>query len=135
MVALLAFAEDKVLFKSAQAKQLVDYFMKRHVFFRTDDLTKPVLRRELRLSFPFIYMPGLIEPVYALSMLGCGNRKEMKEAWSLLESREDGHGRLPLERTVVWPHIRIAPRARPSKWLTFYACLARKHRRKTLNEN
>ncbi len=127
---LLAFAEDQSLRKSEQAKPLVDYFLRRHVFFRTDDLTKPVVKRIIMLSFPFTYMPGLIEPVYALSTMGYGNRKEMKEAWALLASKRDADGRLPLERSVVWPHIRVAPRGRPSKWLTLYACLAEKARDK-----
>lgn len=130
IVTLLAFAEDKALRKTEQCKQLVDYFMRRHVFFRTDNLTKPVLPRILRLSFPFIYMSGLLEAVYALSRLGQGNRKEMKKAWSLLASKRDDDGRLPLERSVVWPHIRVTPRGRPNKWLTLYACLAEKARDK-----
>ena len=129
-VALLAFAEDKALRKSTQCKRLVDYFMRRHVFFRTDDLTEPVLDQTLQLSFPFTYKPGLAEAVYALSTMGYGNRKEMKEAWSLLASKRDRDGRLPLERSVVWPHIRHTPRGRPSKWLTLYACLAEKARDK-----
>jgi hypothetical protein len=130
IVALLAFAEDKALRKSEQCRRLVDYFLRRHVLFRTDDLTKPVLDQTLELSFPFTYMPGLVEAVYALSTLGYGNRRKMKEAWSKLASKRDGDGWLPLERSVVWPHIRVAPRGRPSKWLTLYACLAEKARDK-----
>jgi len=96
----------------------------------TDDLTEPVLALILQLSFPFTYKPGLVEAVYALSSLGRGNRKEMKEAWSLLASKRDEDGRLPLERSVAWPHICHTPRGRPSKWLTLYACLAEKARDK-----
>jgi hypothetical protein len=134
-VTLLAFAEDKALRRSEQCRPLVDYFLRRHVFFRTDDLTKPVVKRIMRLSFPFIYMPGIVEAVYALSSLGQGNRKEMKEAWSLLASKRDGDGRLPLQRSVVWPHIRVTPRGRPSKWLTLYASLAEKARDKGYPED
>ena len=130
LVALLAFAEDRALRKSEQCKQLVDYFLRRHVFFRTNDLTEPVLDLILQLSFPFTYKPGLVEAVHALSSLGRGSRKEMKEAWSLLASKRDEDGRLPLERSVAWPHICHTPRGRPSKWLTLYACLAEKARDK-----
>lgn len=133
LVTLLAFSEDKALRKSELCKQLVAYFIRRHVLFRTDDLTKPVLTIRLhpgQLSFPFTHIPGLVEAVYALSSLGQGNRTEMKEAWSLLVSKRDDDGRLPLERSVRGPRISVTPRGRPNKWLTLYACLAEKARDK-----
>ncbi|HUW56900.1 MAG TPA: hypothetical protein VMZ92_09705 [Planctomycetota bacterium] len=130
IAALLAFAEDKHLRRSEQTKPLADYFLRRHVLFRTDDLRTPVLDKTLDLSFPFTYTSGLVEAVYALALLGYGNRHEMKEAWSLLASKRDEDSRLPLERSVVWPHVSHTPRRRPSKWLTLYACLAEKARNK-----
>jgi len=126
--ALLAFAEDPELCATEECSRLAQYFLRRHVCFRTDDRTRPVVPALLQLAFPITYHPGLLEALYPLSALGHGRRPEMDEAWSLLAQRQRPDGRFVLERSVNWPHLRTSPRGRPSKWVTFYAYLALKHR-------
>lgn len=126
--ALLAFAEDPELRGTEECEMLAQYFLRRHICFRTDDLSTPVVPQLLGLSFPITYRPGLVEALYAMSALGYGRRPEMGKAWSSLARRQRPDGRFALEASVNWPHLRTAPRGRPSKWITFYACLALKHR-------
>jgi len=126
--ALLAFAEDPELRGTAECELLAQYFLRRHVFCRTDDLSVPVIPQLLRLSFPILYRAGLVEAVYAMCTLGHGRRPEMGKAWASLAQRQLPDGRFPLEGSVNWPHLRTTPRGQPSKWITFYAYLALKHR-------
>ncbi len=63
-----------------------------------------------------------------MSALGPGRRPEMKKEWSSLARRQRPDGRFALEGSVNWPHLRTTPRGQPSKWITFYAYLALKHR-------
>jgi len=126
---LLAFSEDPELSQTEECGRLTHYFLKRHLLFRRDRPAVPVVGELLKLSFPFTYHPALIEPLYALSRLGYGDRPELAEAWAILLSKADGDGRLPLERSLNWPHLRCGVRNRPSKWLTLYAGIAEKCRR------
>lgn len=123
---LLAFSEDAELSQTDECKRLAEYFLKRRLLFRTDTPEKPIC--DLRLSFPFTYQSGLVEPLYALGMLGYGRRQELEDAWALLQSKTDSNGRLRLEKSVVWPHVRCGTRGRENKWLTFYAGIVEKHR-------
>jgi hypothetical protein len=125
---LLAFSEDVELSQTEECERLANYFLRRHLLFRNDDPATPVTRELLRLSFPFTYHPGLTEPLYALAKLGHGDRPELKEAWAILLSRADSDCRLPLERSLNWPHVGCGIRGRPSKWLTLYAGIIEKRR-------
>ena len=127
--ALLAFAEDPELKGTEECELLAQYFLTRHICFRSDDLSTPVVPQLLQLSFPIIYRPGLLEALYAMSALGYGRRPEMDKAWSSLARRQRPDGRFALEGSVNWPHLRTTPRGQPSKWITFYAYLALKHRK------
>ncbi len=126
--ALLAFAEDPELRGTEECEMVAGYFLRRHVCFRTDDLSTPVVPQLLQLSFPIIYRPGLVEALYAMSALGYGRRPEMDRAWASLAGRQRPDGRFALEASVNWPHLRTTPRGHANKWITLYACLALKHR-------
>jgi hypothetical protein len=69
---LLAFSEDRELSKTDECGRLAEYFLKRRLLFRTDAPDVPIIR-ELKPSFPITYHPGLVEPLYALSLLGYGH--------------------------------------------------------------
>ncbi len=126
--ALLAFAEDPELRGTEECEMVAGYFLRRHVCFRTDDLSTPVVPQLLQLSFPIIYRPGLVEALYAMSALGYGRRPAMDRAWASLAGRQRPDGRFALEASVNWPHLRTTPRGHANKWITLYACLALKHR-------
>lgn len=126
---LLAFCEDSQLSRTEECDRLVEYFLKRRLIFRTAPSHVPVVRELTKLSFPITYHPSMIEPLYALSLLGHGRRQELDDAWTMLVSKADGDGRLPLERSLNWEHLRCGVRGRQSKWLTLYAGIIEKHRR------
>lgn len=124
---LLAFSEDAELSQTDECKRLAEYFLKRRLLFRTDTPDVPVIR-DLKLSFPITYHPGLMEPLYALALLGYGQCQELADAWVILQSKTDSSGRLRLEKSVPWRHLRCGTRRRESKWLTLYAGIVEKHR-------
>lgn len=111
--------------------QLVEYFLKRRLFYRMDKPDQLVLNRPGRrmtdVFFPQEYfhvgLPVLME---ALAVLGAGGVVELDEAWKLLEAKKDQQGKIPLEGTLpgnrnYLPKERIG---KPSKWGTLYAYLA-----------
>jgi hypothetical protein len=124
---LLAFSEDPELSQTDECKRLAKYFLKRRLLFRTDAPDVPVTR-DLKPSFPITYHPGLVEPLYALSLLGYGQCQELQDAWVILLKRTDGNGRLRLEKSVPWSHLRCGTRRRENKWLTLYAGIVEKQR-------
>lgn len=124
---LLAFSEDPELSKTGECKRLAEYFLKRRLMFRTDAPNVPVIR-DLKPSFPITYHPALVEPLYALSRLGYARRAELGEAWTILLKKADSNGRLRLEKSVPWNHLRCGTMRRENKWLTFYAGIVEKHR-------
>jgi hypothetical protein len=125
---LLAFSEDTELSQTPECDRLVQYFLKRRLIFRTETPDVPVVREITNLSFPITYHPGLIEPVYAMTMLSYGQRRELDEAWAMVVAKAAGDGRLPLERSLNWDHVRCGVRRRQSKWLTLYAGVVEIHR-------
>ena len=137
MHGLLFFAElRRQELDAGGAEPLIDYFLRRRVFYRTDDPAQLVLndhpgRRMTDVFFPIEYfrvgLPVLLE---AFAVLGAGKAPELCEAWRLLEEKVDVQGRVPLEgtlplKTAYLPKERVG---KPSKWATLYACLAWKDR-------
>ena len=137
MHGLLFFAELKRAgLHASGAERLIGYFLRRKVFYRTDDPTRLVLddhpgRRMTDVFFPIEYfrvgLPVLLE---AFAVLGVGEAPELREAWRLLEEKVDAQGRVPLEgtlplRTAYLPKERVG---KPSKWATLYTCLAWKEK-------
>ena len=126
--ALLAFSEDPELSQTAESERLAHYFLKRGLIFRSEAPAVPVVDDLAKLSFPVTYHPALLEPLYALSLLGYGDRPELEDAWKMLLTKLDGNGRVPLETTVPWKHLYCGTRRRENKWLTLYAGIVEKHR-------
>ena len=124
---LLAFAELPELWDTPQCRQLVDYFLERRVYFKRDNYTqKP--KGDLGTIFPFNLRQGLIEPLYALSKMGYGNRPEMADAWNLLDSKRTPEGSYILDWTPPRTYLKGGKKGHPSKWITLYSLLALKHR-------
>jgi len=112
-------------------ESLINYYLKRRVFYRMDRPTQLVLnqpgRRMTEAFFPNEYfhvgLPVLLE---AFAELGVVNAAEMGEAWRLLDEKIDDHGRIVLEGTLPTGKAYL-PRERvgkPSKWGTLYAHMA-----------
>ena len=116
------------------AGNLIDYFMKRRVFYRSDSPDTLVLhsrpgKRMIDNFFPAEpFRVGLPQLLYAFSVLGAGNRRELKEAWELLSRKRDREGKFILEGTLAKSYLPKERVGKPSKWVTFYALSAEKHR-------
>lgn len=125
--ALTAFAVLPELWETARCQQLVDYFLRRRVLYRTRQPEKLVRDELVRVGFPFVIGGSLLEPLYALSRMGYGQDERLRPAWDILESKRDEAGRTLLD----WhPSTLFKPgdTGQPNKWVTLYACLAQKYR-------
>jgi len=125
--ALIAFSELPDHWDSSRCKCLIHYFLKRHVLHRTGKPLVP-LRGYLNTSFPMVVRPNLIEPLYALSVMGYGAAPELTEAWNILETKKNEEGRYVLDWDPPRSYFKPGKRGEPSKWLTLYAYLALKYR-------
>ncbi len=127
--ALMAFAVLPELWETPRCRQLVEYFLRRRVLFRS---TRPeeIIRKELMQTiFPFTIGGSLLEPLYALSRMGYGRDERLKPAWAILESKQDPSGRYPLD----WhppTYFNPGQKGLPNKWITFYTYLAYQYRDK-----
>jgi hypothetical protein len=135
VAALLLYAECKCQGTLLlNTEQLVDYFLKRDVFFTTEDKTKLVLDerpgwRAIDNFFPAETMRiGLPLIVDALSVLGAGNHLALDRAWEYLESKKNERGRLVLEGTLTKQPCKFGQVGEENKWVTLYALLAERYR-------
>ena len=125
--ALMAFAVLPELWETTRCHQVVDYFLRRRVLYRTRQPEKLVRDELVRASFPFVIGGSLLEPLYALSRMGYGQDERLHPAWAILESKRDEAGRTILD----WhPATLFDPgkKGQPNKWTTLYACLSHKYR-------
>lgn len=113
---------------------LIRYFVRRRLFYRTDDLTRLVLDgrpgwRMIDTFHPFEFMRvGIHSLLESLAVLGAGREPEFAEAWSILDAKRDEQGRIPLDGTLTKSYLPREHVGKPSKWVTLYACLADKAR-------
>ena len=114
--------------------KLLHYFMRRRIFYRSDSPDTLVLEDRPGKRMTDNYFPaepsrvGLPQLLYAFSVLGAGNRPELREAWRLLNDKKDGEGKYPLEGTMAKSYLPKERVGRPSKWATLYALLAERDR-------
>ena len=118
------------------SQPLIDYFLNRNLFYKSTDKNTLVLncregRRTIDTFYPFEVMRvGLQNVVEAFSALGYGNDKLLEEARSILDNYKDKTGKLLLKGTLAKSYLPKERVGKPSKWVTFYALLAEKHRLK-----
>ena len=124
--ALTAFAALPELWDTARCKQLIEYFLKRRVFYRMDR-PEQVIRGELACTrFPFGISGSLLAPLYALSIMGYGRHPALGAAWAQLETKKDPQGRYLLDWSPP-SYFSPGPKGQPNKWTTLYAYLALKY--------
>ncbi len=115
-------------------KDLIDYFFKHDIFYKSTDKSKLVLysregRRTIDTFYPFEVMRvGLQNVIEAFCELGYGNNEILKSAWDILYSKKDKDGRYVLDGTLSKSYLLKEHVSKPSKWITFYALLAEKEK-------
>jgi hypothetical protein len=125
--ALTAFAELPELWQTSRCQELVDYFLRRRVFYRTDTPDQ-VMRSELTCTtFPFVINGSLLEPLVALSYMGYGQHPALEPAWEVLETKKDAQGRYIADK-ILATYFEAGIKGQPNKWVTLYAYLAIKYR-------
>lgn len=115
--------------------QLVEYFLKRNVFYSSDK-SKAFFDKDGKVGWRFVDNFFPVEPmrigipliVSALSILGAGNHIALTEAWELLKEKEDENGKLQLEGTLIKQPCSFGKVGQENKWITFYSLLADKYR-------
>ena len=126
--ALMAFAELPELWATPRCQALVDYFLRRRIYFRTQQPDQPVIGEMTNTLFPFVWRASFLEGLYALSIMGYGDTPELAEAWALLNSKKAASGRYILDWTPPRAYFNPGKRKMPNKWVTLYAHLALKHK-------
>jgi hypothetical protein len=112
------------------AALLVDYFLRRDVFYHAEDLAILVVDgrpgwRAIDNFFPVEPMRiGLPVTLAALSVLGAGREPALHRAWALLSEKRDARGWYMLEGTLAKQPCRWGKVGQENDWITFYALLA-----------
>jgi hypothetical protein len=116
---------------------LLEYFWKHNIFYRTYNPDTLILNahegwRSIDTFHPFEVMRvGLHNIVEAFCALGYGNDKRLDEAWAILESKRMTDGSYKLNQTLTKSYLLKERVGIPSKWVTFYALLAKKEKENT----
>ena len=126
--ALTAFAELPELWGTPRCLQLVNYFLRRRLYYRMR-APDTIIRDELvRTIFPYTWRGSLIEPLWALSVMGYGQHPALDDAWARLATKADDRGRYVLDWPPSSGPFVPGKKSAPNKWVTLYAHLALKHR-------
>lgn len=130
---LLLYAEcKKKNILPSNSDNLVNYFLKRNVFYSSD---KTKMFSDGRFGWRFIDNFFPVEPmrmglpliVSSLSILGVGKAPELAKAWELLEEKKDEDGKILLDGTLTKQPCSFGKVGMSNEWVTFYALLTEKH--------
>lgn len=108
-------------------EQLVSYFTKRNIFYRSDQKDQPMVDVMLETFFPADPIKiGVQYIVYSLRILGCMPESEaMIEGYRILDQYRLEDGRYLLSNCKSVPAFKAGKKDEPNKWITFYAYMAK----------
>ena len=124
---LLLVAELHLLgYGTACESQLVHYFTKRNIFYRTDDMKTPMVDVMLGTFYPPDPIKiGAHNIVYALKVLGCAADSEaMQAGYKVLDQHRLENGRYVLTASKSVPAFKVGNVGEENKWITLYAYMA-----------
>ena len=113
-------------YKTACESELVRYFTKRNIFYRTDDLKTPMVDVMLGTFYPPDPIKiGAHNIVYALRVLGCPPDSEaMQAGYDVLNRHRLENGRYVLTASKSVPAFKVGNVGEENKWVTLYASMA-----------
>ncbi len=123
--ALMAFAELPEYWNHPRCQALVDYFLRRRIFHRSDGSDEVIRRELISAIFPFAISGSLLEPLYALSRMGYADHPALKPAWQALAEKTNAEGRVCLDWFAPSPFV-PGKKGEANKWTTLYAVMARR---------
>ena len=124
---LLLAAELHLLgYRPACEDALKHYFIKRNIFYRTDDMRTPMVDVMLGTFYPPDPIKiGAHNIVYALKALGCAPESEaMQEGYKALNQHRLENGRYVLTASKSVPAFKVGNVGEENKWVTLYAYMA-----------
>ena len=124
---LLLVAELHLLeYRMDCENKLVHYFMKRNIFYRTDDMKTPMVDVMLGTFYPSDPIKvGAQNILYALRILGCQPDSEaMQAGYKVLNQYRTENGRYILTASKSVPAFKAGNIGEENKWVTLYAYMA-----------
>ena len=125
---LLLVAELHLLgYRTACEDALVQYFTKRNIFYRTDDMQTPMVDVMLSTFYPADPIKiGAHQIVYALRALECDTESEaMQAGYKVLDQHRLDNGRYVLTASKSVPAFKVGSVGEENKWVTLYAYMAK----------
>ncbi len=106
--------------------KLVEYFTKRNIFYRTDDMKTPMVDVMLSTFYPSDPIKvGAQNILYALRVLGCRPDSEaMQAGYKVLDHHRTEIGRYILTGSKSVPAFKAGNVGEENKWVTLYAWMA-----------
>ena len=123
---LLLVAELHLLgYRTECESKLVQYFTKRNIFYRTDDMKTPMVDVMLSTFYPSDPIKvGAQNILYALRVLGCQPDSEtMQAGYKVLDQHRTENGRYILTGCKSVPAFKVGNVGEENKWVTLYACM------------
>lgn len=109
--------------------ELIEYFLKRDILFRTDNHSKIVVEKYDGSFFPTDCINhGIQEILYSLSVLKFGNHIACEMAWSMTDAFKGDNGKYILTNGQSKPYFKVGAKGKENKWITLYMYLAKKYR-------
>ena len=124
---LLLVAELHLLgYRMDCESKLVQYFTKRNIFYRTDDMKTPMVDVMTGTFYPSDPIKvGAQNILYALRVLGCKPDSEaMRAGYKVLDRYRKENGRYILTASKSVPAFKAGNVGEENKWVTLYACMA-----------
>jgi hypothetical protein len=122
---LLLLAELKLMrIDMPCEKELVKYFTKRNIFYRTDDIQTVMVKVMTETFYPIDAIQiGVQNLIYALSILGQGKTESAAEGWKYMKARQIEDGRYIITKSKTVPAFKPGSKNKPNKWITLYAIM------------
>jgi hypothetical protein len=120
---LFGFAEFPSVWDQPSVKNLVAYFLDRHVLFKHSNLDEIVVKNADLFVFPFTYREGLLDVMYPLVKMGYGNHLNLQKAWAIIASKRTSDNFYQLEWIPANKYLQPGKIGESNKWITFYVYL------------